>query len=116
MPIQSIHGWGRYPVVTANIATPLVTSGAKIAVQHRGPDGLIARGLGRSYGDSSLAPYVVETRYLNHLLDFDEATGLVTCNAGISLADLLEVFVPMGWFLPVTPGTKHITLGGAVAE
>ncbi len=113
---QSINGWGRYPVIKAEVHDPFVLSGVKAALQNRGQGGLIARGLGRSYGDSSLADYVVKIRKLNHLLDFNSKSGVVTCNSGISLADLLDVFVPMGWFLPVTPGTKHITLGGAVAS
>ena len=115
-PFQRIHGWGRYPIIDAEVNAPLVVSWVKSAVERCGTDGMIARGLGRSYGDSSLAKYVIDTRYLNHLLDFDKNTGIVTCNAGISLADILEVFVPLGWFLPVTPGTKHITVGGAVAS
>ena len=114
--IQRIHGWGRYPIIGAEVDAPLVVSGLKSAVENYGADGMISRGLGRSYGDSSLAKYVIDTRHLNHLLDFDKNTGSVTCNAGISLADILDVFVPLGWFLPVTPGTKHITVGGAVAS
>ncbi len=113
---KSIYGWGRYPVIKADVQVPLVLSGVKAAVQNSGQGGMIARGFGRSYGDSSLADYVVEMRHVNHLLAFSSKTGIVVCGAGISLADLLEVFVPMGWFLPVTPGTKHITLGGAVAS
>ena len=77
---------------------------------------IIARGLGRSYGDSSLAPRVLDTRYLDHFLAFDEATGLLTCAAGVSLDDILRVFVPRGWFLPVTPGTRFVTVGGAIAS
>jgi len=115
-PLQRIHGWGRYPIIEAEVNAPLVVSGVKSAVANFLTGGMIARGLGRSYGDSSLAKCVIDTRYLNHLLDFDKNTGIVTCNAGISLADILEVFVPLGWFLPVTPGTKHITVGGAVSS
>jgi len=115
-PLQRIHGWGRYPIIEAEVNSPLVVSGMKSAIESCGKVGMIARGLGRSYGDSSIAKHVIDTRYLNHLLNFNKITGVVTCNAGISLADILEVFVPMGWFLPVTPGTKHITLGGAVAS
>jgi FAD/FMN-containing dehydrogenase len=77
---------------------------------------LIPRGLARSYGDSSLAPLVIETDRLDHFLDFDEQTGLLRCGAGVSLAEILEVFVPRGWFLPVTPGTKFVTVGGAIAS
>ncbi len=115
-PLQSIHGWGRYPVIKTEIVAPLVLSSFKTEVQNGGVGGIIARGLGRSYGDSSLAMLMLETRSLNHLLNFDRETGVVTSNAGVSLATLLDVFVPMGWFLPVTPGTKYITLGGAVAS
>ena len=115
-PLQRIHGWGRYPIIEAEVNAPLVVSGVKSAVANFLTGGMIARGLGRSYGDSSLAKCVIDTRYLNHLLDFDKNTGIVTCNAGISLAEILEVFVPLGWFLPVTPGTKHITVGGAVSS
>ena len=114
--LQSIHGWGRYPVIKAEVIAPLVLSEVKVAVRNHGVSGMIARGLGRSYGDSSLANSVVDTRYLNHIINFDNDTCIVTCNAGVSLANLLEVFVPKGWFLPVTPGTKYITLGGAVAS
>lgn len=76
----------------------------------------IARGMGRSYGDSSLAPRVMSSNYLNLLLDFDPRTGVLRCEAGVTFADLLDVFVPKGWFLPVTPGTKHVTVGGAIAN
>jgi FAD/FMN-containing dehydrogenase len=59
---------------------------------------------------------VIETDRLDHFLDFDEQTGLLRCGAGVSLAEILEVFVPRGWFLPVTPGTKFVTVGGAIAS
>jgi decaprenylphospho-beta-D-ribofuranose 2-oxidase len=83
-PLQRIHGWGRYPIIEAEVNAPLVVSGVKSAVANFLTGGMIARGLGRSYGDSSLAKCVIDTRYLNHLLDFDKNTGIVTCNAGIS--------------------------------
>jgi FAD/FMN-containing dehydrogenase len=79
--------------------------------------GVIARGLGRSYGDSATLEggnVVLGTR-LNRLLAFDADRGLLTCEAGVSFADVLETFVPRGYFLPVTPGTKFVTVGGAIA-
>jgi len=74
------------------------------------------RGLGRSYGDSALGDRVLELTGLDHFIAFDAATGSLTCEAGVSLAEVLAAFVPRGWFLPVTPGTKYVTVGGAVAS
>lgn len=77
---------------------------------------LIARGNGRSYGDSALnIDTVLSTRPSDRLRDFDPATGIVTCEAGLLLADLLAFAVPRGFFPPVTPGTKFVTVGGMVA-
>lgn len=75
-------------------------------------------GLGRSYGDSCLndGGDLLVTSSLNHLLAFDVERGVVRCEAGVSLDELLRVIVPRGWFLPVTPGTKFITVGGAIAN
>ncbi|WP_263147288.1 FAD-binding oxidoreductase [Pseudomonas sp. RIT-PI-AD] len=109
-----IHGWGRYPSVDARLDTPLTASRLKALVT--GAESLIPRGMGRSYGDSALAGHILSTRALHHLLAFDESSGLLCCEAGATLAELLEVFVPRGWFLPVTPGTKFVSVGGAIAS
>lgn len=79
---------------------------------------LLPYGLGRSYGDSCLNSQgvILETKKLDKLLAFDRDNGLFTCEAGASLDDILMVIVPDGWFLPTTPGTKFITIGGAVAN
>ncbi|MBD3267848.1 FAD-binding protein [bacterium] len=82
----------------------------------RDADELIARGLGRCYGDSALGSTVISTLRFKRILAFDDTTGQITCEAGVSLEELLEVFVPRGWFLPVTPGTKFVTVGGAIAS
>lgn len=107
------HGWGRYPAVQAERLVPLSHADVRAALVR---PSLIARGLGRSYGDSSLAPVMLATQHLDCLLGFDADSGYVRCAAGVSLADMLHVFVPRGWFLPVTPGTKFVTLGGAIAS
>jgi FAD/FMN-containing dehydrogenase len=75
-------------------------------------------GLGRSYGDSCLndGGAVLDTTGLDHFIEFDAATGVLRCEAGVSLAAILDLLVPKGWFLPVTPGTKYVTLGGAIAN
>ncbi len=78
----------------------------------------LAYGLGRSYGDSCLndGGILVPMRSLNHLIAFDANTGELTCEAGITLDEILHFAVPRGWFLPVVPGTKFVTVGGAIAN
>ena len=112
---MKLSGWGRYPLLLESIIfSPCNT--AEIAGCLRAKNSLITRGLGRSYGDSSLAPQILSTLSLNHFIAFDEDTGVLSCEAGVSLADILSTFVPKGWFLPVTPGTKFVTVGGAIAS
>lgn len=111
---MNASGWGRYPRIDAELRYP--ASADDCARLLAAPGRLIARGLGRSYGDSSLAPQMLCTRHLDMLQSFDETTGELQCAAGTPLADLLRVFVPRGWFLPVTPGTRFVTVGGAIAS
>ena len=112
--MTQLYGWGRYPRLDAQVAQPLSATQCASTLQTSSP--LIALGLGRSYGDSTLAPQVLCTRYLNHFQTFDEDTGLLTCAAGVSLNSILHSFVQRGWFLPVTPGTSFVTVGGAIAS
>lgn len=79
--------------------------------------GGIARGLGGSYGDAALNKdsHIILTERLDRFLEFDEQQGILCVEAGISLTKILDLIVPRGWFLPVTPGTSHVTLGGCVA-
>ncbi len=77
---------------------------------------LIVRGLGRSYGDSSMADKVILTSRTNRFLSFDVNTGILRCEAGCSLAEIIHLFLPRGWFLPVAPGTKYVSIGGAIAS
>jgi decaprenylphospho-beta-D-ribofuranose 2-oxidase len=114
MPTEAIQGWGRHPRIDAEVSHPTTSRSARAALASK--PSLIARGLGRSYGDSSLAPQAVQTDRLNLFLDFDPDAGVLTAQAGVSLDEILRVFVPRGWFLPVTPGTRFVTLGGAVAS
>ena len=82
------------------------------------PGSLLPFGLGRSYGDSCLngGRELVDCHRLNRILGFEESTGVVRCEGGVSLSDILQVFLPKGWFLPVTPGTSFVTIGGAIAN
>ncbi len=75
-------------------------------------------GNGRSYGDSCLNhnETLVLTRKLNHFISFDPSSGILCCESGLLLSEILRLIIPQGWFLPVTPGTKLVTLGGAIAN
>jgi decaprenylphospho-beta-D-ribofuranose 2-oxidase len=77
---------------------------------------LIAHGNGRSYGDSSINENIINCVSYNSLLSFDEKNGIIIAQAGMLFSDILKIIVPKGWFLKVTPGTKFITLGGAIAS
>ncbi|QSZ43044.1 FAD-binding protein [Sulfurimonas aquatica] len=79
-------------------------------------DELIAFGNGRSYGDSAINENIVYTRPYNYFLDFDENSGILHCRAGVLLSEILDSYVSRSWFLKVTPGTKLITVGGAIAS
>lgn len=110
---MEISCWGRYPKIDADICIPDSNKLLQSCLAAEGS--LIPYALGRSYGDSALSEKIVKTTRLNCILGFDEEQGVVTCEAGVSLAELIDVFLPRGWFLSVTPGTKHITVGGAIA-
>ncbi|MES2204918.1 MAG: FAD-binding oxidoreductase [Pseudomonadota bacterium] len=107
---MKISGWGRCPVIESEMLSPQNASQINIDSE------IIVRGLGRSYGDSALATQVLSTLSLDHFIAFNNDTGILTCESGVSLASILTTFVPKGWFLPVTPGTKFVTVGGAIAS
>lgn len=109
MAKQSITSWGNYPRIQAETVSP-----DKFQV-HESLSG-IPRGLGRSYGDSALTDTIIQSDNLSRFIEFDEDSGLLRCEAGVSLDTILKVFVPKGWFLSVTPGTKFVTVGGAIAS
>jgi decaprenylphospho-beta-D-ribofuranose 2-oxidase len=113
-----VSGWGRMPIEPCLVGAPFRRRDLQEAVRRTdGTRNLIARGLGRSYGDSALnrsQGVLLQTRF-NRLIDFDESTGVLECEAGVSFADIIETFLPRGWFLPTTPGTKFVTVGGAIA-
>jgi FAD/FMN-containing dehydrogenase len=111
---QRIANWGRIPSVEAEVFDLRDEDGLRQKIAET--PHLIARGMGRSYGDSSLAETVVNTLPRNRLLDFDPAQGFVRCETGATFQDLLEAFLPRGWFPAVTPGTRHVSLGGAIAS
>jgi decaprenylphospho-beta-D-ribofuranose 2-oxidase len=110
---MTLSGWGRYPVHSADIFAPRSYDALADRVK---VGSMIARGNGRSYGDSAVSlQNTVHMRHFNRLIAFDAATGQVVAETGILLADIIHAFLPQGWFPAVTPGTKFVTLGGMIA-
>lgn len=110
-----IESWGRYPKVEHTaVHTPAWLSDVQIDATRSN----LPLGLARSYGDSCLNENgaLICTRHLNHFVEFNKERGTIRCEAGVTLADVLELVVPHGYFLPVTPGTKFVTIGGAIAN
>jgi decaprenylphospho-beta-D-ribofuranose 2-oxidase len=111
---KTISGWGGYPSQDAQVITPLSIAAYKTQLENH--PSLIPRGMGRSYGDSAIAATVLQSTCCDHFIGFDTATGLITVEAGATLRDILKVTVKHGWFVPVTPGTSFVTVGGAIAS
>ncbi|MBB4857432.1 FAD/FMN-containing dehydrogenase [Novosphingobium chloroacetimidivorans] len=113
---MKLSGWGRHPVAECEVVRPRDPEALRQALAVTSAD-LIARGNGRAYGDSALNPArTIDMRGFDRILGFDSTTGQVIAEAGVLLADLIEVFLPRGWFPAVTPGTKFVSIGGAIAS
>lgn len=111
---QKIANWGNFPVVQKEMKSE--DSLHKIQEFVRNNNEIIARGNGRCYGDASLSEHIFSTQRLNKLISFDRLNGVIECESGVLLSEILDVIVPQGYFLFVTPGTKFISVGGAIAS
>ena len=115
MPVTQLHGWGAQRRVECDERQPETASEVARAVS---TDGTVGRGLGRSYGDQALNEHrrVITMTRLDRYLSFDEGTGLLRCEAGVSLEQIIRDFGPRGFFPAITPGTKFVTVGGCIAN
>ena len=112
-----LAGWGYHPVAEGPVIEP--SRLGELSRQVAEADVIGARGRGRSYGDSSLPAsdgLTVQTRWFDRWRRFDTDNGILHVEAGVSIRDLIEGTLPRGWFVPVTPGTQQVTVGGAVAS
>ncbi len=111
-----LSGWGRTNQETAQVVQPSSIEELQELIRGAPPRSLIARGLGRSYGDAAQLKdgTVIELPAFDRI-ELDPANGVVTAGAGVSLDQMLRAIVPAGFFLPVTPGTRNVTVGGAIA-
>jgi decaprenylphospho-beta-D-ribofuranose 2-oxidase len=112
-----LAGWGR-ATPSASELVEVDEAGLAAAVKNLPDRGGIARGLGRSYGDPAQngGGHVFRLQPPHDAVRIDDGSGTVTASAGLSLDDLLDIIVPRGWFVPVTPGTRFVTIGGAIAS
>jgi len=116
--MEQLTGWGLYPKIKSKqirySSIELLIDSLNIINNNK--ENIIPRGLGRSYGDSSLSANIIDITNLNQFTSFDKKSGNLSCMAGTSLDDILKYLVPKGWFIHVTPGTKYVTVGGAIAS
>jgi decaprenylphospho-beta-D-ribofuranose 2-oxidase len=118
-----LTGWGRVAPTRADLAAPASDAEAAALLRYlAGPAGsksgsAIPRGLGRSYNNAaqSAGGIVISSSRLNNIISLDPATGIVVAEAGVSLEQLMVAGLPHGWFVPVSPGTRQVTVGGAIA-
>lgn len=116
MPVyKTISGWGNFPRAKSALHNFRLENNSSLSYSD---DYLIPRGLGRSYGDQAinLNQGVLLTQNLNRFLAFDSDDGLLTCETGVTIAEIIRTFSPRGWFPMIAPGTKYVTVGGAIAN
>ncbi len=112
---EPLAGWGNYPVADSYTIVPRSSEDCLKAMRE---EKVIARGLGRSYGDQAINDnkYVAVCTKLNYFISFDEQQGILQCQAGTSLEEIITTFGPKGWLPMICPGTKFVTIGGAIAN
>ncbi len=115
---RTLSGWGNYPACRCRVFRPETWEALQSVVAGADPQGCISRGMGRSYGDAAVTAggAVIDHTRLNRFLAFDPQSGVLECEAGATLEEIIATFLPRGWFLPTTPGTKFVTVGGAIAS
>ena len=117
--MNRFHSWGNYPVSKNFTQKPrYLNSREKVDLSVSKNETLLPFGNGRSYGDSCLnnGGSLLLTRGLNRFIHFDSERGILKCEAGVLLSEVIDLILPYGWFLMVTPGTKFVTIGGAIAN
>ena len=112
--MTALSGWGRWPRHETELVIP--RNAIRLAEVQAGSRGVVARGNGRAYGDAAVGERItLATRGLDRFRSFDPETGLLTVEAGVLLSDVIDAFLPQGFFPPVVPGTKFVTIGGMIA-
>lgn len=111
-----IAGWGNNKIIRSDIFYPKNEQEIIEILKKLNNEGIITRGLGRSYGDMSLYKNTLSLERYSKIFELDEKNGILNCSSNLSIAEMLEKIVSKGWFLNVTPGSKYVTIGGAIAN
>jgi decaprenylphospho-beta-D-ribofuranose 2-oxidase len=112
---ETLSGWGNIP---QSVSKVIYLRDSREFPSGLVNDKLLPRGLGRSYADQATYKnhVVIKVEKMNHFISFDEEKGILQCEAGVSLDEIIKHLAPRGWFPMITPGTKYITVGGAIAN
>lgn len=110
---KEISNWGNYPKVEANLTALEFEEDVRQFVNDAAS--VLPRGNGRCYGDAALSDTILSTLKLDKITAFDVSSGIICCQSGVLLSQIIDLVLAKGYFLPVTPGTKYITVGGAIA-
>ncbi|MCA1902640.1 MAG: FAD-binding oxidoreductase [Candidatus Hydrogenedens sp.] len=115
---KKLTGWGRYAYQESYVFRPEQWRAMNAILKDMRIPDILARGLGRSYGDTAMneGGAIMNMLRLNRFLSWQEEEGILECEAGVSLREILDVFLPRGWMPHVCPGTKFVTVGGAIAN
>lgn len=111
---RDLTNWNLYPRITSSVYEPRNYQEVVEFISKN--ENVIARGAGKCYGDASFSKNIISSVRLTKIIEFNELSGVIRCESGVLLSSILELIVPKGYFLPVTPGTKFITIGGAFAS
>ena len=111
-----IAGWGNNNIIRSDFFYPKNEQEIIEILEKLNNEGIITRGLGRSYGDMSLYKNILSLERYKKIFELDEKTGILRCSSNLSIVEIIEKIVNKGWFLNVTPGSKYVTIGGAIAN
>ena len=115
--IDTISGWGRHNSATAKIINPVNLEQIKQIINNAKKKSVISRGLGRSYGDAAQLDneLAIDLKFFNSI-NINKEKGIITAGSGVSIDSILKIIIPLGFFIPVSPGTRYVTVGGAIAS
>ena len=111
-----ISGWGNNLVVNSNIIYPKNINEIIEIIKDYKSKGILVRGMGRSYGDVALNENIISLKYYKKTLELDEKDGLLKCSSNVTISEINDLIIPKGWFLNITPGSKFVSVGGAIAN